>query len=245
VQGSTVHGRSCYLGEDREGVHYFAKGIGWIHFSGWDPSHGSFGVLPRWAAERERDFAQRLSSMGIPTVRPQAIIAHAQIPDSGGGFLRRADEVLDLDKRPAFPCMYVYSASSRWRVADLPYLSEDERAHLWGSDKERCDWLRQLLGKLGQYSHLLHEAGGHDYALSGHNVFCDGTRVDFEYACLPGLPHRDGRLNENAETWRGRELDGLRTLAWEVAELLRLAVSVQEVSQWWQCAYGDARCNAP
>lgn len=240
-QGSSIHGRSCYLGQCPSGRHYFAKGVGWIHSIGWEPGHGSMGIVPRWAAERERDFALRFSDIGISVVRPEAIIAHQVIPDANGSSPRRPDEVPDLDGTPALPCMYVYSAPSRWRLADLFYLTEADRACVCGTGRGMESWFENLLSGLGRSSRLLHAAGGHDYSLSPHNVFCDGTRVDFEYSYLPDMPHRNDTLNNNCEVWRDKERDGLRDLAWQVAELMRLGVPVSTVTNWWKHAYENGK----
>jgi hypothetical protein len=197
------------------------------------------GIVPRWAAERERDFALRFAEIGISTVLPEAIIAHQTIPDANGGSPRRVEEVLDLDGVPALPCMYVYSAPSRWRLADLFYLTESERECVWGQNKER--WLKDLLSMLGRSSRLLHAVGGHDYSLSTHNVFCNGTRVDFEYSFLPEMPHRNDALNKDCEVWRDKERDGLRELSWQIAELMRIDVSTTTVTAWWKDAYDNSK----
>ncbi len=237
--GSSIHGRSCYLGQCSLGRHYFAKGVGWVYSAGWQPDHGSFGIVPRWAAERERDIALRFAELGIVTIRPEAIIAHQIIPDANGGLPRKPQEVPDLDGKPAMPCMYVYSTTSRWRLADLYYLTENQRQKLLGDDNEQRHWLQRLLTQLGQSSRLLHRAGGHDYSLSPHNVFCDGTRVDFEYSYLPEMPHPNPALNTDVLVWQDKERDGLRELAWQIAELLQIDATTAEVTQWWQSAYID------
>jgi hypothetical protein len=64
-EGSTIHGRSCYLGQDHSGQHFFAKGVGWIHSNGWEPAHGNCGVFPRWGAERERSFALSFAALVV------------------------------------------------------------------------------------------------------------------------------------------------------------------------------------
>lgn len=235
--GSSIHGRSCYLGQCSSGRFLFAKGVGWVHSAGWQPDHGNSGIVPHWAAEHERDFTLRFTELGVATVRPEAIIAHQTIPDANGGSPRKPEEVPDLDGKPAMPCMYVYSSTSRWRLADLYYLTECQRRHLLGNGRERREWLRHLLMTIGQSSRLLHQVGGNDYSLSPHNVFCDGTRVDFEYSYLPEMPHPNPALNTDASVWQAKERDGLRELAWQVAELLRIDATTAEVTQWWQSAY--------
>jgi hypothetical protein len=240
LDSRTIHGRSCYLGQDVSGRHYFAKGIGWIYSYGWEPCFGNSGILPRWAAERERDFAIRLAAMNVSVVQPVAIIAHREVPDAQGGPARQTAEVKDLDGQPAWPSMYIYSSAARWRLADLWYLSERERLDICGGEEGCKQWLCDILTRLGESCGLLHAAGGHDYSLSAHNVFCDGTRVDFEYSYLSELPHPNTDLNTNREVWQDKERDGLRELAWQVAELLRLDVPVREVTRWWQVAYERA-----
>jgi hypothetical protein len=190
----------------------------------------------------------KFAALGAPVVQPVAIITHKTIPDSRGGAARTAAEVLDLDGQPAWPSMYVYSSTARWRLADLYYLSEDERRQICGAGKEPCEWLQGLLGSVGRSCGLLHAVGGHDYSLTSHNIYCDGVRVDFEYAYLPDLPHRETALNTDASVWRDKELDGLRRLAWEVAELLRVDVPLVQVTRWWETAYKAAfaeRAEAP
>lgn len=65
-------------------------------------------------------------------------------------------------------------------------------------------------------------------------------RVDFEYAYLPALPHREAALNADASVWRDKELDGLRRLAWETAELLQVNAAIDEVTSWWEIPYRTA-----
>jgi len=237
VEGSSIHGRSCYLGQCPMGRHYFAKGIGWVYSPGWEPDQGSFGIVPLWTAERERDYSLRLGEIGIKSVRPEAIIAHQIVPDTNGSPARKPEEVPDLDGKPAMPCMYVYSTTSRWRLADLYYLTDLQRREIWGEGPSRNMWLKSLLSALGHSSRLLHIAGGHDYSLSPHNVFCDGTRVDFEYSYLPDMPHPNNALNKDCEVWQDKERDGLRELSWQIAELMRIDVSVSEITKWWKQTY--------
>ena len=232
----SIHGRSCYLGfDENEKRYYFAKGIGWIMSTGWEPKDGNCGVLSLWTAERERDISLELTKLGIDVVRPEAILLHGLIPDVQGRASYPAETIPDLDGTPAKPCMYVYSSPTRWRIADLAFLTEKERNVIWTNEKSQ--WLRSLLSKLGRSCRILHEHGGHDYSLTPHNSFTDGTRIDFEYTVLPNYPHKNERLNEEAEVWKDKELDGLREIAWYLADMMRLDISGQELNQWWRDAY--------
>ena len=232
----TIHGRSCYLGFDKiEKRHYFTKGVGWIWSTGWQPQDGSYGVLPLWAAERERDLSWEFAKLGIDVVRPEAIFLHGFIPDAQGNKAHSAETILDLDGTPAKPCMYIYSSSTRWRIADLAFLTKKERNTVLPKDKPQ--WLFSLLTKLGRSCRTLHRHGGYDYSLSPHNSFIDGTRLDFEYAVLPSYPHKNKMLNEKAETWQGKELNGLREIAWHLADMMRLDITGQELNRWWSNAY--------
>jgi hypothetical protein len=226
-----IHGRSCYLGfDENENRHYFAKGIGWIMSTGWEPKDGSSGILPLWAAERERDFSFEITKLGIDAVRPEAIILHRLIPDSKGKESYPAETILDLDGSPAKPCMYVYSSPTRWRIADLAFLTDERRNDIWTNNKRQ--WLHALLVKLTRSCKTLHEHGGYDYSLSPHNAFTDGTRIDFEFAVLPDYPHKNQRLNEDVDTWKDKELDGLREIAWYLADMMQVNISGKELNEW-------------
>lgn len=234
----SIHGRTCYLGfEHEEGRHYFAKGIGWTWSNGWSPSDGSYGIFPLWGAERERDFSFQFMEFGIDTARPEAIFLHGSIPDATNSNTHCADMISDLDGTPAKPCMYVYSSSSRWRIADLAFLSDSERDKIWNNKNDKNGWLRFLLLKLAESCRLLHRHGGHDYSLSPHNSFIDGKRIDFEYAVLPEFPHKEKSLNLNSETWKEKELDGLREIAWYLADIMQLDISGKELNKLWIDAY--------
>lgn len=203
-------------------------------------------MLPQWAAERERDFSHRFAGLGVAVTQPEVIVAHTAIPDANGGPPRKPDEIADIYGHPAYPCMYVYSTVSRWRLADLYYLSDEERCAAIGGFGTCREWLRAICNVLGRSVGVLHLAGGHDQSLSTHNVFIDGTRHDFEYAWLPDLQHSvEAVLNQDSEKWRGRELVGLRNLVWEVAELMRLDVSTEVVTRWWEDAYQAAVQRRP
>lgn len=237
ITGS-IHGRSCYLGFDKkEHRHYFAKGVGWTWSSGWEPKDGNSGIFPLWGAERERDISLHFTKLGISTSRPEAIFLHGLIPDSQGKRSYPADTIMDLDGTSAKPCMYVYSAPVRWRIADLSFLSDKKRDEVCSNATDKNDWLRSLLAKLGQSCRRLHDHGGYDYSLSSHNAFTDGTRIDFEYAVLPEYPHKEKQLNEDVETWKDKEIDGLREIAWYLADIMRLNVSGKELNKWWYDAY--------
>jgi hypothetical protein len=131
--------------------------------------------------------------------------------------------------------MYVYSSPVHWRIADLAFFSDKERSIIWTNDK--AQWLQMLLTKLGRSCRTLHEQGGHDYSLSQHNSFTNGTRIDFEYSFLPAHPHKNMVLNENVDAWKAKELSGLREIAWYLADMMRLDITGQELNRWWLDAY--------
>jgi hypothetical protein len=222
LQTSTIHGRSCYLGEDSSHNHYFAKGVGWVLADGWMPELGSLGILPLWAAVRERDIANYLLKLGLNTVVPVSIELHKKIPLylSGGSNFLDSNSVLDLDGTKANPAMYVYSARSRWRLADLAYLGEKEVDSLMSIYGGAEVWLAGIIEKLSESVAMLHSKGGYDYSLSAHNVFVSGERLDFEYVVVEGIPHRDEEMNKNRNIWVNKELYGLKLLSWEISELI-------------------------
>ena len=233
VEGASIHGRSCFLGMDEYKNYYFAKGCGWNHAFGWKPSFGSLGILPLWAGERERDISLVLRETSINVVTPIAIVLHKKIPQFGSNpnnseFIV-ADSIPDLDGSPANPCLFIYSSKSRWRLADLFYFSEQERHEIIFKDITPIDWFVKIIRSVSVSTGTLHKLGGYDYSLSTHNIFIDGTRLDFEYLVLNTHPHPNKVLNQDADTWRQKELYGLKTLAWELAELLRINIAVKDI----------------
>ena len=246
VEGASIHGRSCFLGMDANKNCYFAKGCGWNHAFGWKPSFGSLGILPLWAGERERDISLVLRETPINVVTPIAIALHKKIPQFGSNannceFID-ADSIPDLDGSPANPCLFIYSSKSRWRLADLFYFSEQERHEIIFKDITPIDWFVKIIRSVSVSTGTLHKLGGYDYSLSTHNVFIDGTRLDFEYLVLNTHPHPNKVLNQDADTWRQKELYGLKTLAWELAELLRINITVREIDLILKSEY-ESNCS--
>lgn len=220
-QTSSIHARSCYLGKDHQNNQYFAKGIGWILADGWTPSFGSTGILPLWAAERERNIAIHLAKIGLSVVQPVSIRIHKSVPSYGTKHSEQIDSesILDLDGSKAFPSMYIYRSRCRWRLADLPFLSSAHREQLFDKLGGVERWLQGLITKLSQSVGVLHKNNGYDYSLSSHNIFLNGQRLDFEYAVIDEHPHRINELNNNQLEWREKELYSLKLLSYEVAEL--------------------------
>ena len=223
-QTSSIHGRSCYLGTDENKNHYFAKGIGWVLTDGWNPQFGSLGILPLWAAKREKDIAFKLKSIGIDVVTPISIQIHSDIPvfSSGGNDFINAESVPDLDDTKAFPSMYIYRSKCRWRLADLVYLDSKSFHSIINEFGDINEWFVQLIEKISQSVAILHLNGGYDYSLSPHNVFISGERLDFEYVVVDGIPHKDDVINKNPDSWMNKELYALKLLTWEIAEVLNI-----------------------
>jgi hypothetical protein len=222
VQTMGHHARSCYLGEDADGLHYFAKGIGWCLSPGWSPERGNTGVLARWAAERERDLSLALAKHGLRVPEPMAIYSYDWLPANTGQKRWPAADVPDLDGRPAGPSLYVYRYPARFRLADLPIAAPEKLSGLEGAYHDIISSLRQSIC-------TLQAAGGHDYSLSLHNVWEDGGRVDFEYVVLGGVPHPVEQLNGNPEVWRAKEWSALRCIAFELADMVGVEVHARQL----------------
>jgi len=233
VQTGSIHARSCYLGSDSNGYFYFTKGIGWIFADGWEPSFGSLGILPLWAATREQKIAELLAKFEIQVVEPMAIFLHQKIPHNlrlSKDFIE-SSEVKDLDGSQAAPSMYIYRSKTRWRLADLAYMNNKKiKKYLfhYGSIDE---WFENLLREISQSCAILHRIGGHDYSISPHNIFINSQRLDFEYVYCNELPHKEISLNNNFEVWRKKELYGLQVMAWEITELLGLKWTSMKLNQ--------------
>ena len=224
LQTASIHGRSCYLGSDNSGYHYFSKGIGWVLSDGWKPELGSLGILPLWAAIREKEIATILRRIGLNVVEPVSIEIHSLIPyfSSNGTSTLNSNTVLDLDGTLANPSMYVYRSKSRWRLSDLFFLEKEYTDKLLGYYGGKEKWLSWVISNLSHSVGLLHLYGGYDYSLSSHNVFIGGERLDFEYVVINELPHRDNILNQDSDVWIEKELYGLKILSWEISEFLNL-----------------------
>lgn len=224
VQTMAHHARSVYLGHDDDCFHYFAKGVGWCLAPGWHFNLGSTGILPSWAAERERDMAFRLRAIGIECPEPIAIYRYQSIPAANRLECTPASAVADLDGSPARPALYVYRHRRRYRLADIPLAPPSLKAQL---RQEYWVTLRRLRDSILR----LQAAGGHDYSLSLHNVWDDGSRVDFEYVHLGAFPHPNSQLSQRARDWQDKEWLGFRCLAFELADLVGMEAEARLIEE--------------
>jgi hypothetical protein len=222
VQSMGHHGRSCYLGTDGKS-HYFAKGVGWTIGTGWTPEHGNTGILPLWAALRERDVGQAVAALGIAVSSPVAIWELSAVPGPQGTLVAASD-VPDLDGSPARPSVFVYRSRERWRLADLPFMGASERARV-------RDRFWDIIETLQQSVRVLHAHGGHDYSISLHNAWIDGARVDFEYVYLPQQPHPVAALNGNIASWQSKEQFALHELIFQLADLAGVEIPADALAE--------------
>jgi hypothetical protein len=213
VQSMGHHARSCYLGRDEAGLHYFAKGIGWCLSPGWEPQRGNTGVLTNWAATRERDLSLSLASLGLRVPEPMAIYSYEWLPSCRDEGRWPAEQVPDLGGEPAVPSLYIYRYPARFRLMDIPSAAP---ARIAGLRRKYFDIISEVRRSICS----LQAAGGHDYSLGLHNVWEDAGRVDFEYVLLHENPHPVEQLNTNPEVWRSKEWVAFRCLAFELADLL-------------------------
>jgi hypothetical protein len=213
------HGRSVLLGEFQHGdspCFVFAKGCGWTNglVQGWCPELGNLGLFNKAAAMHEVDVSIALNDIHIQTITPMEVWEYDSIPDAMGGKDRSPDSISDLYGNPACPSLFVYASSSKYRLCELPLLHEKERFSLIGELLSKFrkstieDYLLWLAGVLGEFTGKLHSAGGHNYAASTHNVFIDGTLIDFEYVYLPKFATQDPNINQRPDSWMDKELLG-------------------------------------
>jgi len=213
------HGRSVCLGDFQYGdstCYVFAKGCGWTNglFQGWCPELGNLGLFNKDAAIHEVEVSVALNNIGIRTIIPMEVWEYQSIPDAMGGKDRSPDSIHDLYGNPACPSLFVYASSSKYRICELPLLNEKERLSVIGellskfSKSTIEDYLLWFASVLGEFTGKLHSAGGHNYAASTHNVFVDGTLIDFEYVYLPDFSTQDPNINQRPESWMDKELLG-------------------------------------
>lgn len=216
VQSMGHHGRSCYLGADDDGWHYFSKGVGWCLGSGWAPILGNTGILAKWAAIREKDISLRLIEFGMQISEPMAIWELNSILGPQGSIVD-AKTVKDLDGSFAKPSIFVYRSKSRWRLADMMFVSRPEMP---SGVEDYWAIVTRLFESVG----TLHRQGGHDYSLSLHNIWIDGSRVDFEYVYLDSNPHSVEALNTNLDEWRRKEFFALREICFHLADIMDVTI---------------------
>jgi hypothetical protein len=213
------HGRSVFLGEFQYGdstCHVFAKGCGWSNglVQGWCPELGNLGLFNKAAAMHEVEVSIALNDINIRTITPMEVWEYDSIPDAMGGKDRSPDSISDLYGNPACPSLFVYASSSKYRLCELPLLHERERLSVIGELLSKFrkstieDYLLRFAGVLGEFTGKLHSVGGHNYAASTHNVFLDGTLIDFEYVYLPKFPTQDPNINQRPDSWMDKELLG-------------------------------------
>ena len=224
VQSMGHHARSCYLGKDEGGLHYFAKGIGWCLSPGWEPQRGNTGVLTSWAAKRERDLSLSLANLGLRVPEPMAIYSYEWLPSCRDEARWPAEQVPDLDGEPAEPSLYVYRYPARFRLMDIPIAAPTLISALSGKYFDIISEVRRSICSL-------QAAGGHDYSLGLHNIWEDAGRVDFEYVLLQGNPHPVSQLNANPEVWRSKEWVAFRCLAFELADVLGVEVDSKALEE--------------
>jgi len=243
-QSSSIHARSVYLGQDLTGMHFFAKGTGWIQSTDWNPKYPSIGILPKWAALREKNLAKYLASNNIKCTEPVAIIKHLVIPslENLGGYIN-SNEIKDLDGSVAEPSIYIYKSHSRWRLADLPFIGIDAIKEHVSKSLGLNDWVLKLISDIASFTATLHNLGGHDYSLSLHNIFTDGTKVDFEYVYCPEIAHSIPALNEQIQEWQMKEVYSLKCLAWEICELLKIQLQTDQISNFIEHEYKSKLSN--
>lgn len=216
---SPFHGRSIRIDHDRikSGKYYFAKGIGWTACGGvmgWNRSVGNIGILTNKAAKQEFKIADFLASLDIDVITPLAILdLEVPIYQDLANNSYQETLVTDLDQSPAVPSIFVYSSPHPDRVCDLFLMKNDDRASslekayaLMGCTHD--NFMAIFASNLAKNVGRLHALGGHNYASSTHNIFVDGTLVDFEYCFLPTHGAIDPTLSKDTLVWQHKEILG-------------------------------------
>ena len=84
--------------------------------------------------------------------------------------------------------------------------SLEEAYALMGCGHE--NYMTTFTRNLAKNTGRLHALGGHNYASSTHNIFVDGTLVDFEYCFLPTHGAIDPALSKDTLVWQHKEVLG-------------------------------------
>lgn len=219
TSSSPFHGRSVRIDHDliKSGQYYFAKGIGWTTCGGvlgWNPSVGNIGILTQKAATQEFKVANVLASHDLDVITPLAILSlDVPVYRNQTDYRFQEASVLDLDQSPARPSIFVYSSPHPDRVCDLFLMDNKKRTSsleeayaLMGCTHE-C-YMMTFTKNLAKNVGHLHALGGHNYASSTHNIFVNGTLVDFEYCFLPAHGAIDPALSQDTLAWQHKEILG-------------------------------------
>ena len=219
VLSSPFHGRSVQIDfkkKQEQKSFFFAKGIGWTilngGFYGWHKSLGNLGILTEKAAFQEFKMSKLLTKHGLDVIQPIAVL-ESKPPMIFKSKFANDNIVIDLDQSDAKPSIFLYSSTNEFRVCDLYLMDDNDRIkafkntyRILGCNKN--NFIKLFSQKLARNVAKLHNLNGHNYASSPHNIFLDGTLVDFEYYHLPSLPAIDGALKKNHHIWKEKEILG-------------------------------------
>ena len=211
---SPVHGRAVAI---QRGEHDWlsVKGGGWT-YGGPQVYHSKkdeeliFGLYPRSSAERESAVSREIEKFSdeFPQVLYYKRICDAPIPER----FRFLSDVTFKNGALVDPCLIYTQVKSPYRVADLTYLTEEEReraigesCRYWGIP--RADFTQKFAQVLANHVAVLHKHGFINDTLDYGNVTLLAEIIDYEWVTAPGIKHLDGSFGlELSEERREKEI---------------------------------------
>lgn len=211
---SPLHGRAVALNID-DYKWITVKGGGWnyggpqIYISKKDEEL-VFGLYSQSAAIRELAVSREIAKFSneFPKVLYYKCLCDVALP-------QKYDYLKNIEFKngqPVNPCLLYTQIKSPFRVADLMYLTEDEKANVveyccnyWGISAS--DYTKMFTQKLASRVALLHINGFINDTLDYGNVTMMAEIIDYEWVTAPGIKLFDGTYGlEITDERREKEL---------------------------------------
>ena len=220
---SPLHGRSAWIMDKKWGP-VSIKGIGWTignicQLPSPKDKRMIFGIYGREDAEREWQVSQYLRSNDIRATR---VLGYTDNFDT--------QETLNyLDGSPVQATLLYTQSISPWRVADLIWMTDNEKNIAFSEIIKTCFWniedfIFHFISTLSNNMAKYHSLGCINDSLSADNVTLAAEVTDFEWFGTPIHPLPDGTLFENEFKRRCKEI----IYAYEISCILCHALNKEE-----------------
>ena len=190
------------------------KGVGWtwatprVYRSTKDPEL-TFGLLAKVDAARELRVSRWLSNVEVAAGEVLGLGRLSSVPTVGG--TSDVSAARWSGGAPIEPCLLYTRHRSPYRVADLAFLTEQERSLATAAAADVRGWrpaeyVEAFASDLGRSMAVLHLAGCINDTRSSDNTTLAGEVTDFEWFTVPGIPLPDGSTVERLAERQEKEL---------------------------------------
>ena len=211
---SPIHGRAVALKKE-EYKWISVKGGGWnyggpqVYISNKDKEL-IFGLYSLASAERETAVSRAIEKISdeFPKVLYYKKLCDYPLPDKYNCILSSKFK----NGAPVVPCLIYTQVKSPYRVADLIYLTEDERKHAvehcckyWAIPFDK--FMTKFTEQLAMHVAIMHKNGFINDTLDYGNVTLLAEVIDYEWVTAPGIKLFDGTYGlEISEERREKEI---------------------------------------